>query len=376
MYRLVLAVCDTCRLLQLAGDGPEEIDDPSAPPPTSSATIARHARQLVSELVGLGLASPGGRVLEMASHRGYLHPFFAEAGVETTVLATTASEAERLVAAGTRVVTLEDGEGRADDLGQYDLIVDHYLLSHLQRPRAALAAVAEALVPGGRLVIETDHVLSIVEGCQFDAIRHGHRSYLGLQWLLDEFDAAGLGVEAASIQPVYGGALRVRAHREPARASQDLPEDVRAILAREDRAGVATREGLADFAARVDRVRATVRTFLESSRANRHRVIGYGAPARAVTFLNALGIGPDLLSVTADRAESKQGRAIPGVGLPIVAPDELRSLLPADVLVLAWDLAEEIRAAMPWVEEDGGRWLVAVPELAVVRPGFRVPLSV
>jgi hypothetical protein len=92
--------------------------------------------------------------------------------------------------------------------------------------------------------------------------------------------------------------------------------------------------------------------------------------------LNALGIGPDLLSVTADRAESKQGRAIPGVGLPIVAPDELRSLLPADVLVLAWDLAEEIRAAMPWVEEDGGRWLVAVPELAVVRPGFRVPLSV
>src|SRR6185436_5346210 len=194
-------------------------------------------------------------------------------------------------------------------------------------------------------------------------------------WLRRELEAVDLHVVDARIEPVYGGALRVWARRVKGGAVGDPDDQIASIAAREEAAGIATADGLARFATNVDRVRTAVRTYLEDSRAGGRRVVGYGAPARAVTFLNAAGIGPELLSVTADRASSKQGRVVPGVGLPIVAPEELRSHLPADVLVLAWDLADEIRAGIPWVEEGGGRWLVAVPELAVVGPGVRVPIG-
>ena len=383
VFPLTLVLCSRCGLAQLDGDGPDEVDDPAAPPPTSSATIAAHARAMVSELVARGLASRDRRVLELASHRGYLRPFFAERGIETTVLAVDATEARRLSADGALVLVVAGfGGGAVADAGTadhgargFDLIVDHYLLSHLDRPRAALATLSGMLEPDGMLVLETDHLLSIVEGCQFDAIRHGHRSYLSLSWLRRELEAVDLHVVDARIEPVYGGALRVWARRVKRGAVGDTVDQVATIAAREEAAGIATAVGLARFATNVDRVRTAVRTYLEDSRAGGRRVVGYGAPARAVTFLNAAGIGPDLLSVTADRASSKQGRVVPGVGLPIVAPDELRGHLPADVLVLAWDLADEIRAGIPWVEEGGGRWLVAVPELAVVGPGVRVPIG-
>ena len=243
----------------------------------------------------------------------------------------------------------------------YDLIVDHYLLSHLDRPRAALATLSGMLGPDGTLVLETDHLLSIVEGCQFDAIRHGHRSYLGLSWLRRELEAVDLHVVDARIEPVYGGALRVWARRAKRVAVSD-PDGQVAVDCGARRGGGhrhrrrhgpirgERRTGCAPPCGRTSRTAAT----------DGRRVVGYGAPARAVTFLNAAGIGPELLPVTADRASSKQGCVVPGVGLPIIAPDELRGYLPADVLILAWDLADEIRAGMPWVEEGGGRWLVAV----------------
>ena len=372
---LLLVACTACGLVQSAGDGPEEFDDPDAPPPTSSATIAAHARGFVDELIVQGLASIDRRVLELASHRGYLRPFFAEAGITTTVLAPGPTEARRLAEDGARVMEWP-GFGRGTpvapqdaeemDVDSFDLIVDHYLLSHLDRPRTAIAALARMLGPGGALVLETDHLLSIVEETQFDAVRHGHRSYLALSWLIRELANVGLSVCDARIEPVYGGALRLWAR--PGAPPDEIDRDGRiaAITARERAAGLDTAGGLAGFAASVDRVRSAVRGHLEASRSTGRHVVGYGAPARAVTFLNATEIGPELLSVTADRAPSKQGRVIPGVRLPIVAPDQLRDYLPGDVLVLAWDLADEIRTAMPWVEEEGGRWLVGLPDLAIV----------
>jgi SAM-dependent methyltransferase len=384
LFRLSLALCARCHLVQLDGDGPGEVEDPAAPPPTSSATVGAHARAMVGELVAQGLATRNRRVLELASHRGYLRPFLAEAGIETTVLAPEPEEAGRLAADGARVlerhgfaaVGYADPRPRDANGEPFDLIVDHYLLSHLDRPRAALATLSALLGPDGAFVLETDHLLSIVEGCQFDAIRHGHRSYLSLSWLSRELESVGLRVVDARIEPVYGGALRVWARRPGRGHVVDPGGRVRTIMEGEEATGIASADGLARFATNVDRVRSAARTYLEHQRSAGRRVVGYGAPARAVTFLNAAGIGAGLLTVTADRAASKHGRVIPGVQLPIVTPDDLRARQPDEVLVLAWDLADEIRASMPWLEDEGGRWLVALPELAIVGPGGRFPIAV
>jgi SAM-dependent methyltransferase len=384
LFRLLLTTCAACDLVQADGDGPDEFDDPEAPAPTSSATIAAHARGFVAGLVEQGLASRDARVLELASHRGYLHPFFDELGIATTVLATDATEAGRLSGLGADVLPLP-GFARRGDVpstlatpraeGRYDLIVDHYLLSHLDRPRSALEQLAGLLRPRGTLVLETDHLLSIVEGCQFDAIRHGHRSYLGLAWLMRELAAVGLHIVDAWIEPVYGGALRLWARRDDHAQGGDAAGRIASILRQEEAARLSG-EGMAGFAASVGRAQTAVLAFLDDNRVKGRSVVGYGAPARAVTFLNATHVGPDLLPVTADRASSKQGRVVPGMRVPIVAPQELEAYLPADVLILAWDLADEIRASMPWVEEGGGRWLVALPKLAVVgESGRREPIA-
>jgi hypothetical protein len=161
---------------------------------------------------------------------------------------------------------------------------------------------------------------------------------------------------------VYGGALRVWARRARAK---DHP-DVQWAAVAESNALIDHARGFEPFIAGVERIRDRTIAHLENRRAAGRPVVGYGAPARAVTFLNALRIGPDLLPVTADRAVSKQGRVIPGVEVPIVAPEALRDRPPSDVLVLNWDLAGEIRIENAWIQERGGRMLVAVPELAVV----------
>ncbi len=366
------AICTRCGLTQLDGDGPDEVDDPAAPVPTSSATIGGHARRFVGDLVATGLAGPGRRTLELASHGGYLQPFFAEAGLPSTIVEPSPERSRRLAATGVPFIELTGlgtptgpENGRVDAIPPADLVVDHYLLSHLPRPRAALGDLVRLLAPDGWLVLEFDHLLPTVEDVQFDAIRHGHRSYLSLTWLRRELERLGLGVTRAERQPVYGGALRVWARRV---ASAPPDASVQEVLDAEAAAGIDTPAGLAPWAARIDLIRDATRSHLEARRSEGRPVVGYGAPARAVTFLNALKIGPDLLRVTADRAASKQGRLIPGVDVPIVAPERLRDHLPADVLVLAWDLAPEIRAALPWVEELGGRWLVAMPRLAELGP--------
>jgi hypothetical protein len=225
----------------------------------------------------------------------------------------------------------------------------------------AIRRLARLLAPGGILVLEFDYLLATVQGGQWDAIRHGHQSYLALGWVSRELRDAGLDVVDAVAQPVYGGALRIYAQ-----AGAEAGHAVVGLLARETAAGIDRPEGLAPLGDAVARGRRDVVGHLEAARAANRLVVGYGAPARSVTFLNALGIGTDLLPYVVDRAAAKQGRLIPGVHVPIRSPDVLTDPVPDEILILTWDLAREVRSSLALPVLAGTRFSVAMPDFADV----------
>jgi hypothetical protein len=326
--------------------------------------MAAHAGRFVDDLLTRGLVSPRSRVLSLASHGGHLAPNLRERGLSATVLDPLTDRARRLARSGLNsVVGTLDGTAapELDRMGRFDLIVDFYLLAHLQHPRLALARMAGRLQPGGAIVLEFDHLLATVEGGQWDAIRHGHQSYLTLAWLAREAEAAGLRVVDAEPQPVYGGALRIILQVDGA-ASRRVAE----VVGRESRAAISLPEGLTPLRNAVELARREVVDHLAIARASGRRVVGYGAPARSITFLNTLGIGPELLHFVVDRAPGKQGRLIPGALVPIRAPEVLLDDPPAEVLVLTWDLIDEIRQSLAPLVARGSRLIVALPRLADV----------
>jgi hypothetical protein len=311
-----------------------------------------------------GLATDGARIIEVASHGGHLQPFFAEVGATTIALEASAIWAERLTQRGGRVVPVELSNAATDprlsDIGPADLLVDHYLLAHLEDPESALDTMARLLGPDGCLALEFDHLLPTIEGRQVDAFRHGHRSYLSLSWLADALRRHGLVAVEATPVPVYGGALRVLARRA---RSHDVAGSVAAILERERAAGLAEVSTFQGFAREVAQARAATVTIFTERAAAGHPVAAYGAPARAVTLLNYYGLGPELLAFTADASPSKQGRFIPGVRVPIVAPAALQAARPDEVLILTWDIAPEVVRQLEGGGSWGARYLVPLPRL-------------
>ncbi len=208
----------------------------------------------------------------------------------------------------------------------------------------ALRAIARLLAPGGTAVIEFDHALSTIGEAQFDAVRHGHFSYLTLSALEPLLARHGLAVTYAAPQPVYGGALRIRLR--PASAAATIDPSVAAVRAAERAAGLDDPVFLAGLAGRVEERCTALREHLAEAARDGRRVVGYGAPTRAVTLLNAAGVTERDLPYTVDRSSAKHGRYLPGTGIPIRDPRALADDPPDELLILTWDLADEVVAQL------------------------------
>jgi hypothetical protein len=233
-------------------------------------------------------------------------------------------------------------------------------------PDDVAAGIATLLAPEGRAVLEFDHVLPLMLDRRFDSIRHGHYSYLGLRSISALLNRHGLAVLDAIPQPVYGGALRiVVGHADAASPAASVAD----VLEAEERAGLAGLGAYEAFAGGVLERMAQLRGFLDERRAGGEVVVGYGAPSRGNTLLNASGVGADLLAYTVDRSPLKQGRRLPGSGIPIHEPRRILETRPAYVLILTWDLREEVMAALREVEDWGGRFVVPLPRFEVLAPG-------
>lgn len=329
-WPLTLWLCSRCALVQLGVDA----TIPEAPLAVESETMRRHAAQASAAVLEQSGLTSGATVAEAASHHG-------------------GSWLPHLVAAGLCPVPLSA-------VGQADLVVDVHGLAHEPDTDAALAAHARRLHPDGRLVLEFHHLLPLVRDGQFDTVRHGHPVYLSLLALGPALARHGLAVTSALQSVVYGGSLRVTARFDGPAAVPD--PSVAGLLRAEQVAGLDQARTLRKLQEQARRTGGALREYLLDARRTGRVVLGYGAPSKASVLLCSSGIGSELLPFTADLSPAKQGRRLPGCGVPIRSPEELLAGRPDEVLILTWDIAHEVAEQLAVVSSWGGRFIVPVPE--------------
>ncbi len=327
-WPLELWWCPRCALVQL---GPVEalLEEPVRAVESESSRL--HALSAVAELLADHPHLAGASVREFASHHGgsWL-PALADAGCRPAVRDVPAT-----------------------------LVVDVHALAHEQDVHATLAERAAALAPDGLLVIEHHHLLPLVVEGQFDTVRHGHWSYLSLTAMHRLAPLYGLEVVQAVPQPVFGGSLRVLlAHR-----TAGLPTDpsVPRLLDAEQAAGLADATGLQTFGQRARDSARELRAFLEGERSRGRRVLAYGAPSKAAVLLGLAGVGSDLLEFTVDASPLKHGLAVPGGRVPIRPVGDLLAARPDVVLVLTWDIADEVVSQLEAAGGWGAEYVLPLP---------------
>jgi SAM-dependent methyltransferase len=327
----------------------------------SDSWLAR-AREFASQAITRFALGAESQVIEVASNDGYLLQYFAEAGIPVLGIEPAVNVAAAAVAKGIRTTAEFFGSDLARRLDRRaDLLVANNVLAHVPDLNDFVEGLCLALAEEGVLTVEFPHLLHLLGEGQFDTMYHEHLSYFSLLTVRQIFAVHGLRVVDVEELPTHGGSLRVYA-KTSGRAS----DAVDAILKKECAAGLDRIETYREFSLGVQRTREALRDFLTSAKASGHRVAGYGAPAKASTLLGYCGVGTDLLEFTVDRSPHKQGLFLPGVRIPIYAPEVLEETRPDFVLILAWNLRDEIVSTMRQVSDWGGRFVVPIPRVEVL----------
>jgi SAM-dependent methyltransferase len=370
-YPLRVMVCSRCWLVQTEDYvGAEELFSADyAYFSSHSSTWLRHAEEYVDAVVprfGLGGDS---LVVEVAANDGYLLQYVKAHGIPCLGVEPTASTAAAARAKGIEIVEDFFGVRLAAALAasrrKADLMVANNVLAHVPDINDFVAGFARLLKPAGIATFEFPHVLRLVEDCLFDTIYHEHFSYLSLTVVGGIFQANGLMVFDVEELPTHGGSLRVYAQRQDT-GQRPVASRVTDLLAREASAGVCTPAFYEGFQERVNRIKLDLLSLLVEARRKGIKVAAYGAAAKGNTLLNYAGVRPDLLPYVVDRNPAKQGKYLPGSRVPIVAEENLRRDRPARVLILPWNLKEEVMEQLAYIREWGGRFATAVPSLEIV----------
>ncbi len=333
----------------------------------SSSWLA-HARAYVARAAERLALGPQSLVLEVASNDGYLLQYVQERGIPCVGIEPTASTAAAARAKGIESIERFFGAAFAAEFvhtrRMADLVVGNNVLAHVPDINDFVAGLKGVLAPGGSVTMEFPHLLSLVREAQFDTIYHEHFSYLGLATVQRIFAAAGLEIWDVERLPTHGGSLRIWAqHAGHGRAV--LPS-VAELLAEEAAAGMLEPAFYASLQPRAEAIKYALLSWLIEQRRAGRQVAAYGAAAKGNTLLNWAGVRPDLLPYVVDASPHKQGRFLPGSRIPVVAETRIRETRPDFVLILPWNLREEIATQLGYIQEWGGRCVVAIPELRVL----------
>jgi SAM-dependent methyltransferase len=369
-YPLKLNVCSNCWLVQTEDyAGAEDLFPPDYAyfSSTSSSWLA-HARnfsQLITSRLGLNAKS---FVIEIACNDGYLLKNFVEAGIPCLGIEPTASTAS--AARGLGISVLQEffgqslGRRLADEGQKADLIIGNNVYAHVPDINDFTMGLKTLLKPGGTITLEFPHLMRLIEHTQFDTIYHEHFSYLSLYTVMNIFRKQGLRVFDVEELPTHGGSLRVYAsHQEDPRPDT---KTIPVLLETEKSFGLRSIARYQSFQECADNAKNGFLRFLLDQKASRNTVAAYGAAAKGNTLLNYAGLRADLLTYVADRNPAKQGKFLPGSRIPIVDEGYLSDHRPDIVLILPWNIKEEIMNQLAYIRQWGGRFATALPHLEVI----------
>ena len=369
-YPLHARVCGACFLVQVNEVvAPEDIFSDYAYFASYSPSWVEHAARfaaMATHRFGIGRHS---RVVEIGSNDGYLLRNFAAASVEVLGVEPAANVATAAERAGVPTVVRFFGRETARQLAEQDraadLLVANNVLAHVPDLNDFVAGLALLSKPDAVISLEFPHLLRLIEGVQYDTIYHEHYSYLSLLCVERLFAAHGLRVFDVEELSTHGGSLRVLACRAQSHAHADGP-GLAKVRADEAAAGLDRIETYGRFGAEVAAAQASLLAFLRGAKSEGRRVAAYGAAAKGNTLLNSCCIGRKLVDYVVDVSPHKQGRYLPGSHLPIHAPARLFETRPDYVLILPWNLRDEITAAITAIREWGARFVVPIPRAEVI----------
>jgi hypothetical protein len=343
-HPLRMLLCADCGLAQL-GEDPTTPDEPRGVEPRA---LVEQARDAVSRVAAAGLLPAGAAVREFGSpHGGSWLPLLAEQGLPAAAPGATA-----------------------------DVVLDCFGMMHSADQRAALAQRAAAVAPGGLLLLQFHTLAAITEHGQWNALRHGHFAYYSVPALLGMTGSAGLLPVDCWTFPLYGGTVLLALRRPAEESTSDGSEGpgpgrVRELSAAEAAAGVTDPARVGGLQQQASGGAAALREELLRRRRDGLTVYGYGAASRTAALLHVAGAGPDLVTAVADASPAKQGRTLPVSRIPVISPERLLAARPDRVVLFLPDLLAEVRAALPGIEDRGGRWVLLDPAPHPVAPADR-----
>jgi SAM-dependent methyltransferase len=369
-YPLLVRVCDRCFLVQLEEYvAPEAIFTEYAYFSSVSKSWLQHASTYAERMISLLRLDAHSRVVELGSNDGYLLRNFVERAIPVLGVEPAQNIAAFAREHGVPTLAVFFGVSAARDLvasdQQADLIVANNVLAQAPDLHDFVEGAQLLLKPNGTLTIEVPHLLRLVQGNQFDTIYHEHFSYFSLLTLERLLSAHGLTVFDVEELPTHGGSLRVYG-RHQADAARPISQRVENLRAAERAAGLTELEFYTSFQEQVAETKRQLLDFLISAKRKNQSIVGYGAPGKGNTLLNYCGIRTDFLDYTVDLNPHKQGLFLPGTKIPIVHPDVILESRPDYILILPWNIKNEIIEQMERVRAWGCRFVVPIPSVEVV----------
>ncbi|PXY37830.1 class I SAM-dependent methyltransferase [Prauserella flavalba] len=368
-YPLHLRVCTECWLAQIPPlITPEDTFTEYAYFSSYSQSWVDHARRFVEGAVDRAELDENSFVVEVASNDGYLLQHVVSRsmrclGIEPSVNVGQAAR-DKGVPTLTAFLGPETGAEVRAEHGPANLVVANNVYAHIPDVVGFTHGLRALVADDGWVSIEVQHLLTLIQKVQYDTIYHEHFQYYTVESARRALAVGGLSVVDVELLPTHGGSIRLWAR--PFEVAGEPSARMVDVLAREKAAGLHELSGYTAFAAEVDRVRLDLLRFLTDAAANGKTVVGYGAPGKGNTLLNHCGIRPDLLAYTVDRNPYKHGRYTPGTRIPILPPEQIALDRPDYVLVLPWNLREELTEQLSYVDEWGGRLVFPIPRLEIV----------
>jgi len=371
-YPLHVRLCETCLLVQLpAYVSGEHIFSDYAYFSSYSDSWVAHAKRYADAMTERLDLTSGSLVTEVASNDGYLLQHFHAAGIPVLGVEPAGNVAEAARARGIRTevefLGADTGREIARRYGRADLVAGNNVFAHVPDIKGFAAGLRALVKDEGMVTLEFPHLLRLIERRQYDTIYHEHFSYLSLLTASRALQTAGLRVVDVDELGTHGGSLRVYAR--PQESAGEPAAQVKAVLAAEEAAGLHTVAGHEGFAPAVLKIKSDLLGFLLQAAAQGRSVAGYGAPGKGNTLLNHCGIRSDLLAYTVDRSPVKQGKFLPGTHIPIYPPARLAETKPDYILILPWNLRDEISRQLGYAGSWGGKLVVPIPELEIFSAG-------